>query len=181
MSYDINCTGEVKRGLIANIQKKSNFNTFIETGTYLGDTLDFFKNSFINLISIELSGEYYTKAVDRFKDIKNIKIINGDSGEKLSEILKTINEPCLFWLDGHYSSGDTARGEKDTPIYKEIRSILQNNPKNHTILIDDARLFIGRNDYPWLPKLKKYVDKLSNNNYQMSINNDIIILTPKND
>ena len=116
LSYDINCTGEVKRGLIANIQKKSNFNTFIETGTYLGDTLDFFKNSFINLISIELSGEYYTKAVDRFKDIKNIKIINGDSGEKLSEILKTINEPCLFWLDGHYSSGDTARGEKDTPI-----------------------------------------------------------------
>jgi len=177
--YKINCPAEIKRGLIKEIQEREKFKTFIETGTYLGDTLEFLKDSFHELISIELSDEYYAKAIERFKTSPRIKIVHGNSGERLPEILKTIKEPCIFWLDGHYSSGNTARGEKDTPIYKEISAILKSNIKNHIILIDDARLFFGKNDYPWLPKLKRYIDRLSQNCYHMSIIKDIIVLTPK--
>jgi hypothetical protein len=177
--YKINCPAEIKREFIKEIQGKNKFKTFIETGTYLGDTLEFLKDSFYELISIELSDEYYVKAIERFKTSPNIKIVHGDSGERLPEILKTIKEPCIFWLDGHYSSGNTARGEIDTPIYKEISAILGSSIKNHTVLIDDARLFFGKNDYPWLPNLKRYIDRLSQNCYHMSITKDIIVLTPK--
>lgn len=36
----------------------------------------------------------------------------------LKGILKSIQEPCLFWLDGHYVpyAPETAKGDMDTPI-----------------------------------------------------------------
>ena len=67
-------------------------------------------------------------------------------------------EPCLFWLDGHYSAGITAKGEKETPIWEELEHICDHPIKNHVILIDDASLFVGKNDYPNLDSLQKFVE-----------------------
>ena len=177
--YGIHFSAEEKRKFIQHIIKQNNSRILIETGTYLGDTINFLKDSLGEIISIELSDFYYKKAVERFKDQKKITILHGDSSKILPEILKKINEPCLFWLDGHYSSGNTAKGDKNTPIFSELSSIINHQIKNHIILIDDARLFIGRDDYPWLPNLRKYVDVTSKNLYTISVEKDIIVLTPK--
>ena len=74
--------------------------------------------------------------------------MHGDSGEILPELLNNINEPILFWLDGHYSAGNTSKGSLNTPIIKELVTIFQHPIKQHIILIDDARLFNGADDYP---------------------------------
>jgi len=180
---------EKKRALIlryANTFRK--YNIFIETGTFLGDTVELLKNNFTQLISFELSEELATKAQNRFADIPKIKIIAGDSGKLLPDVLKNIHEPCIFWLDVHYSSefwmGDqyikTAKGEKETPVLEELESILSHPIKKHTILIDDARCFNGKGDYPKIKEIKKQIENTASN-YRVKVKNDIIRITPENE
>lgn len=156
----------------------------METGTFLGDTIEFLKAKFNFLFSIELSEELATRAKIRFKDDKNIKILNGDSGAVLEKLVPELNEPTLFWLDGHYSSefylnGEyfvTAKADKNTPIEKELDIILS-SPFKHIILIDGARLFIGENDYPTIQKLEEKV-RASDKGYKVIVTTDIIQIIP---
>lgn len=125
----------IKQKTIKKYAKKYNIKTFIETGTYKGEMIEATKNIFKKIYSIELDNDLWTKAIEKFKDDKYIKILNGDSGEILPKLLKKINNPCIFWLDGHYSGGITARGELNTPIFKELEAVLNHKIKNHVILI----------------------------------------------
>jgi len=45
--------------------------------------------------------------------------------------------------------------------------------KNHILLIDDARCFVGENSYPTIEELRAYVLKY-NNLYKMTVDCDII-------
>jgi hypothetical protein len=131
------------------------------------------KNNFEKIISIELGDDLYSNAKIRFKKNKNIIILKGDSGKILPTILSDLKDPAIFWLDGHYSAGVTAKGEKDCPIFEELNSIFQSKKFNHILLIDDARCFNGEGDYPTIEKLIEYV-KSKNENYQVEVKNDII-------
>ncbi len=162
----------IKRNIVTEYQQKYKYNTFIETGTYLGDMVEFHKKRFKQIISIELEVNLFEKARKRFRNDKNITIVQGDSGKVLPEILNNINEPVIFFLDGHYSGGETAKGDKVCPIYEELNAIL-NSKINHIILIDDANLFIGNGEWPKIDELTKYV-KSRNEKYQVEINDDII-------
>ena len=82
--------------------------------------------------------------------------MQGDSGNVLNQLVPELNSAALFWLDGHYSGGQTAKGEKECPIYEELKSILASSLE-HIVLIDDARLFIGQHDYPTIEELKDFV------------------------
>jgi hypothetical protein len=70
--------------------------------------------------------------------------------------MNELNEPAIFWLDGHYSGGFTAMGEKETPVYEELK-IIFSNKQDHVILIDDARLFNGNDGYPTFDDLKIFI------------------------
>src|SRR5687768_9533730 len=93
----------VKQITITGYQKKYSISTLVETGTYLGDMVEAQKKRFRKIISIELSVDLYEKAKQRFVKDKNVRIVQGDSGEALPGILKEITERAIFWLDGHYS------------------------------------------------------------------------------
>ena len=174
-----------KRAKINTLRTKYNIKVLVETGTFLGDTVEFFKSTFEKVISIELADKLAADAQKRFEHDSNVTIIHGDSGEVLKEILADMKEPVLLWLDGHYSSeffiGDvfvkTAKGKKETPVEEELRLIFASGI-NHVILIDDARLFDGKNDYPSIKKLKNAVKKYSSN-YSVRIDNDIIYILPQ--
>ncbi len=168
----------VKQKVIAYYQQKFGYKTLIETGTYLGAMLEAQKNNFKKIISIELGVELYEKAVKKFKNYKHITIVQGDSGKVMPSIMKNINEPAIFWLDGHYSEGVTARGEKDCPIYEEIDAIFANHNYNHILLIDDARHFVGVNDYPTIEDLTNYV-KSKDSEYYVEVKDDIIRFVKK--
>ena len=163
----------VKQIAIAYYQKKYAISTLVETGTYLGDMVEAQKRRFKNIVSIELSNALFDKANERFKNEKNICIMFGDSGKVLIDVMSKLNEPAIFWLDGHFSEGITAQGEKECPIFEELNAILNAPQLRHVLLIDDARLFVGKNDYPTIEELTKYIrDK--NEEYQLEVKNDII-------
>ena len=165
----------VKENTIKEIARKYSLKIFVETGTYMGTMVESLQDEFDSIISIELSEKLAARAKMKFKSISHIVIIQGDSGEKVSEFLAKLKKPTLFWLDGHYSGGVTAKAEIETPILKEVENILNDTEKRHAVLIDDARLFNGTRDYPTHEELKQFVSKFTEN-YSYEVRNDIIII-----
>jgi hypothetical protein len=165
-----------KQQALREFQKRYGLKTLVETGTYLGDTLYALSDSFDQLYSIELSQYYYNLARKRFRKIPKIHLLQGDSGLVLKQLLPTLDAPAIFWLDGHYSGGLTAKGEKECPVFEELTPIFS-SPFQHLIFIDDARLFIGKNDYPTVEEMKDFV-KSHKRSYNLSIENDCIRLLP---
>jgi hypothetical protein len=175
-----------KRGIIISYKEKYGCKTFVETGTFLGDTVEKMKNYFEKIISIELSVDLANKAKERFSNDSNITILQGDSGELIEKISNDIiKNPVLYWLDGHYSGsfyiGDefiqTAEGNSHTPIMLELENILKKKTKD-VILIDDARLFIGKNSYPTYEELIAFLNKLGVSSTRVSKKRDIIRIIP---
>jgi hypothetical protein len=134
--------------------KKINDN-FIETGSYIGDGIQLALNSgFSKVYSIELSDYYYKICQSRFCNLQNkVTLINGDSYFKLKELLEQEkNTNFTFWLDGHYSGGNTAFGVKEFPIMEELQTILERHMNNEIIYVDDMRI------------LRNYDDKINTKN-----------------
>ena len=144
-------------------------NSFLKASVLLEYNITIFNQ----IYSIELSKELFLETSKRFSSQKHILIIQGDSVEILPEILLKIDEPCLFWLDGHYSGGFTAKGNKETPILQEVMSILNHHIDRHIILIDDARCFNGQNDYPTIKELKDMIFS-HRPDWFFEIDNDVI-------
>lgn len=163
----------VKQTIIAEYQEESGYNILIETGTYLGDMVEAQKTRFKKIVSIELAIELFKKAQKRFKNDKNVLIVQGDSGKELGEVLKTIYEPAIFWLDGHYSEGFTAKGFKECPIFEELDSIFNAASFNHILLIDDAKDFTGNGDYPKIAEITDYIMS-KNPKYEVEVKHNII-------
>jgi hypothetical protein len=130
----------------------------VETGTYMGDMVYAMRKRFKQIYSIELSPRLFQLAVERFFAFNHISIIEGDSGVVLKKLMPEISKPTLFWLDGHYSGGATAKGILECPIFEELNAILESpHIESVVVLIDDARLFVGTNDYPTLVELKSFL------------------------
>ena len=167
----------LKQFTVKDYAYKYNCGILVETGTFEGDMVKACLPSFSKVYSIELDKSLFEKAVARFKNSTNVKILNGDSGQKLPEILAEVTTPCVFWLDGHYSAGITAKGNLETPIALEIESIFNHRVADHVILIDDARCFDGTHDYP---QLNKFIEELHRRkpNIRVEVYNDIIRITP---
>lgn len=166
----------LKQQVIKDFAKKFGLNILVETGTYYGDMIESTKTYFDQIYSIELSEELYQKAKQRFDGEENIKIIQGDSGVELEKLLEKIKDPTLFWLDAHYSSGVTARGDKDTPIIQELTHIFNTNLSEVVIIIDDARIFGHDPAYPSIKELNNFV-KTNRPNANIEIKDDSIRIT----
>ena len=110
----------VKKITIESYQQKYNYSILIETGTYQGDMIISQYNNFQEIHSIELADYYYQKALKRFRKYSKIHLHKGDSSVVLSEVIKAIDKPVIFWLDGHYSGGLTAKGDSECPIWGEL-------------------------------------------------------------
>jgi len=127
--------------------------TLVETGTQAGATLAATLDYFTRLYSIEIYEPSVAAARRRFAAFPKVSIIHGDSATALPALVKTIEEPVLFWLDGHYSGKGTGMGEEHSPIVAEVEHIRQLRPPGRdAIIIDDARLFVGKDGYPPLEK-----------------------------
>jgi hypothetical protein len=145
---------------------------FIETDTYLGDMVEAVRDTFRRIISIEIDPWLAERARKRFSRYPHISILQGDSGQLLPNLLTKVTEPCLFWLDAHYSGGITTKGDMETPIVQELQCILR-HPAEHVVLIDDARNFVGQNDYPTLEAVQSLVNEIRPG-WTLEVKDDII-------
>lgn len=113
---------------------------FIETGTYNGDTIYGVESYFEKLYTVELSEKYYIQTKAQYSGDK-IMFVLGDSSLVFEYLLDDIDLNAIFFLDGHWSSDDTARGDKDCPLIEEIACINNLFKNRAIIIIDDYRLF----------------------------------------
>lgn len=165
------------------------FNTFIETGTYLGQTTAAMRTLFKQVISIELSDQLYKEARKKFADDPGVKLLNGDSASMLDSALNaTCGSPAIIWLDAHWSGGVTARASENTPIMSELEIIRSRARDSDILLIDDIRYFIdlpegfvkheANSGYPSLNKLLELIASLRGN-YRAFIAGDVMVAMPQ--
>ena len=138
----------VKQHTVIGYQKRYRLRTFVETGTYTGEMVHAISPYVEQVISIEVEPTLHARAVRRFAGRENIRLLLGDSATLLPIVIESLDEPALFWLDGHYMGGESGRGAQDTPIIAEMTSLLSHHVRGHVVLIDDARLFDGTCGYP---------------------------------
>lgn len=136
----------ISQEVLSKFKNKSNI--FMETGTWFGKTTEMaYSIGFKEVFTIELSEKHYHGAMKKFSAMPNIHCMFGDSVQVLPKILQNIKEVVVFWLDGHFSMGDTAKGPMDVPLLQELDAIAKHPIKNHILLIDDIRL-IGNESEP---------------------------------
>jgi len=154
---------------------------WVETGTLVGDTAKYLSKIAKFVYTIEPSEKYYNLSVKNLKNYENIKIYNDTSENKLNDILEIIkpNSDVCFWLDGHWSGGDTFKGETDTPILSELDTIERylNNFSKLNILIDDFRIFDIGNNVATYPSKEVLIEYAAKNNLKWRITRDIFILS----
>ena len=160
-----------KRQYLLELARRSaEVTVFVETGTYLGKTTRVMSEVCDRVVSIEIDEALHDRAVALFEHDSHVLLLHGDSADLLPSVLEGLDGPALFWLDGHFSGGITG-GPKQPPILSELRAILGHPVKNHVVVIDDARLFRGREGYP---RLKDVGAMLAGTGYDMIVQSDLI-------
>lgn len=167
-----------KQRVLQHFAQQYGLKVLVETGTFYGDMVEAMKSHFDQIYSIELSQNLCAKAQNRFKGLQHIEVIQGDSGIELKNLMAKINRPTLFWLDGHYSGGETALGANQTPVYEELEHILLAPDLRHVIIIDDARCFGTDPAYPTIGQLEAFV-KSKRPNVELRVENDTVRITPR--
>ena len=160
-----------KRQYLVDLASRSaEVSVFVETGTYRGETTRVMSEVCDRVVSIEIDQALYDRAVDLFEDNPRVSLLHGNSADLLPTVLEGLEVPALFWLDGHFSGGVTG-GPLEAPILSELRAILGHRINNHVVVIDDARLFRGREGYP---RLKDVRAMLTDTGYDMIVQSDLI-------
>tara|TARA_Y100000768_G_C23988571_1_gene690554 strand:+ start:46 stop:603 length:558 start_codon:yes stop_codon:yes gene_type:complete len=123
------------------------YTIFVETGTLHGKTIENLAPYFNHLHTIEVFEPNYNISKENLKNIPNVKQYLGDSSIILPQLCKTLESSCIFFLDGHWSSGNTGFSKTHVPLYSELEGIMKNMNYKCLIVIDDVRLF-GNFDGP---------------------------------
>jgi hypothetical protein len=156
----------------------SGIDAFVETGTYRGDTVEAMRRQFRAVWSIELAHDLAVDAQRRFVAWPHVTILEGDSAAVLPELVGGITYPCLFWLDGHWCGGETARAETETPLRAELQTVLARTEPD-VILIDDARL-LGTRGYPTVETVARLAGQAVPRR-TLQISHDIARIVPSDD
>jgi hypothetical protein len=149
---------EVKQAILRGYVRRFGLRHLVETGTYLGETTAALAGDVDHVVSIELGDELHRNARERFAHRRNVTLLQGDSAKLLPQIAAEAPGATLFWLDAHYSYGNTARGEEDTPVLSELDVVLARGRRGDVILVDDARIF-GQPGWPTLDELRESVSR----------------------
>lgn len=157
--------------------------TWIETGTYVGTTTETLAKISKRVVSIEPSAELYKKSLRRLSAFNNVELLNGSSEDLFDSVCSQVSGSVSFWLDGHFSGGETFKGEQDCPIEYELAVISEHmlTYDRICVYIDDFRLFRDtreqKSDYP----LKSFlVDWAELNGLEWSVNSDIFFARSRN-
>lgn len=152
--------------------------TWVETGTFLGQTTQLLAKHGTQVYSIEPEPKLFARARTLFSQCGTVEILNGTSEEVFPTLLPRITGDVNFWLDGHYSAGITFKGPQVTPILDELECISLNidNFGRICVLVDDIRCFNPRlPEYATYPSLDRLVVWATRHKLDWHIEHDIFI------
>ena len=87
-----------KRKMHLDYAKRFDLSVFVETGTFQGDTVEAMRPFFDRIYSIELADKYYERAVRRFSGVDKVKLLQGDSGQRMPEVVEDLGAATLFYI-----------------------------------------------------------------------------------
>jgi hypothetical protein len=98
--------------------------------------------------------------------------LNADSCSILNTITSSNSEKrILFWLDAHYSGGDTSKSDHygECPIITEVESI-KNLKEKPTIIIDDLGCFLYNTPFYYnnWPRIEEIIE-MSNKYFEFEV------------
>jgi hypothetical protein len=134
----------LKQRTVVEYAAKFGLRTLIETGSYYGEMVAAVQDRFDRIYSIECIPELARQAARRFDRDPRIRILEGDSAVVLPDLLKSLAEPALFWLDAGYWGWEHLQRDPER-LSAEVEAILGHSVRAHVILMDDARMLNGQN------------------------------------
>jgi len=177
--------------LVRSLAAAGGIDAAVETGTFRAEGTVALREAVPRVWSIELSEDRHRRAEVRHGQREGITFLQGSSGVVLPELLSTLDEPVLFWLDAHggmvdllsnqvYNPADTG---SQCPLVAELRAVRRYpHAARSCVLIDDARAFLGplrgRRAGDW-PALLEVLDLVRHDtDPYVTILDDVIISVP---
>lgn len=150
---------------LQKLKKDFEVDTFIETGTYKGDTALQAARVFTRVHTIELLPENYRSAKKRLKPHHHVNCIEGDSARILQNYRKYSPTRAVLWLDAHNSGEGTTGLPGIKVIVKELQALKDNRVDDAIILVDDLRCMYYPDERQNEPQLaiKELVESLPGN------------------
>ena len=142
--------GELRFFKVQDVIQRFNTRAFVETGTGYGFSLYFASCfPFQQLHSIDILEDEVKRLRPAFEVDRRVQLHAGKSPDVLRQLLPTISENILFWLDAHYPGahhGAPFDAEKDErtrlPLEDELNVIKElRGGFRDVILIDDLRIY----------------------------------------
>jgi hypothetical protein len=135
---------------------------------------------FPEVITIEIMPHLQAKAAARLAGTA-VRTLMGDSVDLLPDLYE--GPPTFYWLDGHWSTGDTGGVDRQCPVLDELAALEDGDPLD-CILIDDARLFLAAPpplDQSQWPTIGEVFDRLRlvRPGHHVTIGHDIVIAVPE--
>lgn len=149
--------------------------SWIETGTYLGQTTAVISSHGEEVVSIEANKDLFERATRLFSNSRKVKIIHADSGKALDQLLPQMSGAVNFWLDAHYSGPGTHWSGGKSPIFGELSAIENwiSESRSVCVFVDDFRCF--GDEAGEYPEKSFLVNWAVNNNLRWSVEHDIFI------
>lgn len=147
----------LKQRTVLAYGKQYGLRTLVETGTYYGEMVSATKSHFDQIYSIEQDPELAARATRRFAGSPHIHILQGDSQLVLPELLASLTQPALFWLDAGYYGWSGLQGNQQR-LGVELDAILRHPVRGHVILMDDAHGLNGQNGAPTVEEVAKGIE-----------------------
>lgn len=133
---------DVKRLHLLTLFGGRGHEVLVESGTYLGGTVEYFLPHARRIYSIELEPTLFANAAAAFAGAPHVSIIEGDATIHVPRIVADLDEAPLIFLDGHYSCGETACGDEPEPALTIVRLLGELGvPAGTTLVVDDLRTF----------------------------------------
>lgn len=140
--------GTIKRFEISEIRDKYGIDTFVETGTMYGESVDFaLEQGFTDIYSIEIEDVLYESAKLKYINNDNVHILHGDSSQVLPTLLSDLDKGALFWLDAHFPGADMGLRtyesclelDYDTrlPLEQELTAIAKHSKNYKNVVVAD--------------------------------------------
>jgi hypothetical protein len=135
----------------------------VETGTFQGNSALLLAETFGHCTTIEKDAALAAKAVERFREDARVDVVAASSRDALPDVCRDITVPAFYWLDGHWSGGNTAGEDDPCPVMFELAAIASSPSCGASVVaVDDARLFgFGHDLDPQMQSFPRMVEVLN--------------------
>jgi len=147
----------LKQRTVGEYAQRYGLRALVETGTYYGEMVAAMRKRFDRIYSVEFDSALAQRAQKKFSRWPHIRILEGDSQQVVPELLQSLDQPALFWLDAGYYGWAGLQGNRQR-LTSELEAVLDHRIRNHVILMDDARGLNGQNGAPTVSELKQRIE-----------------------